>query len=242
MEQSEHRHFKDVLFHELARPARALANAHRLEIIDLLAQAERSVEELAGLTHMSVANTSQHLQILRAAGLVDRTRVGSFVHYRLAGEDVFVAWQALRSVGERRVAEVDRIVATYLQDRGQLTPVSATDLQALLREGTVTVLDVRPEEEFRAGHIPGAKSIPVAQLEARLTELPEDQEVVAYCRGPYCVFADEAVQLLLAHGRRARRLVEGLPDWRAAGLPVVDGPDPSSLDRTAVVDARQSGS
>ncbi|HEX5501188.1 MAG TPA: metalloregulator ArsR/SmtB family transcription factor, partial [Thermomicrobiales bacterium] len=216
----DHRAFKDQLFAQFARVCKALANPHRLELVDLLAQGERSVEDLAGLTGLSVANASQHLQTLRRARLVETRRDGLYVYYRLAGDAVFRAWQAIRQVGEENLAEIDRVVRDFLEDRAALAPVGAAELLARLRDEGLVVLDVRPAEEYRAGHIAGARSLPVAELAARLREIPPDREVIAYCRGPYCVFADEAVALLRARGYRARRLAEGLPDWRAAGLPV----------------------
>jgi rhodanese-related sulfurtransferase len=215
-----HRFFKDKLFEQFARVGKALANQHRLELLDLLAQGERTVEDLAREAGMSVANTSRHLQELRAARLVEVRREGLYGYYRLADERVFAAWRAIRDLGEARLAEIDRLVGTYLTDRDSLEAVCAEELLAKMREEGVVVLDVRPKEEYRAGHIPGARSVPVERLEAYLEEIPQDREVVAYCRGPYCVFSDEAVALLRSRGYRARRLREGLPDWRAAGLPV----------------------
>ncbi|BBL80753.1 ArsR family transcriptional regulator [Rubrobacter xylanophilus] len=220
MNTLEHRAFKNQLFEQFARVGKAFANPHRLELLDLLAQGERTVEELAREAGMSVANTSRHLQELRAARLVEVRREGLYRHYRLADERVFSAWRALRELGEARLAEIDRLVEAYLTDRDSLEAVCAEELLQKMREGEVLVLDVRPEEEYRAGHIPGARSVPVERLEAYLAEIPKDREVVAYCRGPYCVFADEAVALLRSHGYRARRLREGMPDWRAAGMPV----------------------
>jgi rhodanese-related sulfurtransferase len=217
---NNHRLFKDQLFEQFARIGKALANQHRLELVDLLAQGERSVEDLAREAGMSVANTSRHLQALRGASLVEVRREGLYGYYRLADERVFGVWRAMRELGEARLAEIDRLVDTYLSNRGALEAVCAEELLAKMREGGVVVLDVRPEQEYQAGHIPGARSVPLERLEAYLEELPEDQEVVAYCRGPYCVFSDEAVELLHTHGYRARRLSEGLPDWRAAGMPV----------------------
>jgi rhodanese-related sulfurtransferase len=213
---NDHRLFKDKLFEQFARVGKALANPHRLELLDLLAQGERTVEDLAREAGMSVANTSRHLQELRAARLVE----GLYGYYRLADERVFAAWRAIRDLGEARLAEIDRLVGTYLTDRDSLEAVCAEELLAKMREEGVVVLDVRPEEEYRSGHIPGARSVPVERLEAYLEEIPRDREVVAYCRGPYCVFSDEAVALLRSRGYRARRLQEGLPDCRAAGLPV----------------------
>jgi rhodanese-related sulfurtransferase len=217
---NEHRIFKDQLFEQFARIGKALANPHRLELLDLLAQAERTVEDLSREAGMSVANTSRHLQELKAARIVEVRREGLYGYYRLADERVFEVWRAIRELGEERLAEVDRLVGMYLMDRGSLEALSVEELLVRMREEGVLVLDVRPEEEYRAGHIPGARSVPLERLEAYLEELPRDREVVAYCRGPYCVFSDEAVALLRSRGYRARRLAEGLPDWRAAGLPV----------------------
>jgi rhodanese-related sulfurtransferase/DNA-binding transcriptional ArsR family regulator len=217
---NDHRLFKDKLFEQFARVGKALANPHRLEILDLLAQGERTVEDLAREAGMSVANTSRHLQELRAARLVEVRREGLYGYYRLADERVFAAWRAIRDLGEARLAEIDRLVGSYLTDRDSLEAVCAEELLAKMREEGVEVLDVRPEDEYRAGHIPGARSVPVERMEAYLEEIPRDREVVAYCRGPYCVFSDEAVALLMSRGYRVRRLREGLPDWRAAGLPV----------------------
>ena len=169
---------------------------------------------------MSVASASQHLQALKAARMVEARREGLYAHYRLADEDVFRTWQAVRALGESRLAEVDRVVETYLADRDALETVDVMELMERLSDGSVVVLDVRPEEEYRAGHIPGAHSVPVEKLEAYLEKIPKNREVVAYCRGPYCVFSDEAVALLSSRGYRAKRLAEGLPDWRAAGMPV----------------------
>jgi len=217
---NEPREFKDLLFGQFARVWRALANPHRLELIDLLAQGERSVEDLAREAAMSVANTSRHLQELKAARLVEVRRQGHYGYYRLADAGVYGVWRAIRVMGEERLAEIDRLLGTYLTDRESLEAVRAEELLAKMHEEGVIVLAVRPEEEYRAGHIPGARSVPVERLEAYLEDIPKDREVVAYCRGPYCVFSDEAVALLRSRGYRARRLEEGLPDWRAAGLPV----------------------
>jgi rhodanese-related sulfurtransferase len=220
MGPTEHREFKDRLFEQFARVGKALASPKRLEIVDLLAQGERPVEEIAKETAMSVASASQHLQALKAARMVEARREGLYIHYRLSDEDVFRTWQAVRALAESRLAEVDRVVEAYLEDRDALEAVDATELMERLSDGSVVVLDVRPGEEYRAGHIPGALSVPVDALEAALQTLPKDRELVAYCRGPYCVFSDEAVALLRARGYRARRLRQGLPDWRAAGMPV----------------------
>jgi rhodanese-related sulfurtransferase len=220
MDAMAHREFKDRLFEQFARVGKALASPKRLEIVDLLAQDERTVEEIAKETEMSVASASQHLQVLKGARMVEVRREGLYMHYRLADEDVFRTWQAVRALAEARLSEVDRVVEAYLEDRDALEAVDATELMERLSDEGVIVLDVRPEEEYRAGHIPGALSVPVDGLEAALQALPKDREIVAYCRGPYCVFSDEAVALLRARGYRARRLRQGLPDWRAAGMPV----------------------
>ncbi len=217
---NDHRSFKNLLYEQFARVSKAVANPHRLELLDLLAQSERTVEELAREAGLSVANASQHLQALRRAQLVDVRREGPYAHYRLAGERVFRLWQAIRDLGEERLAEVDRLVGAFLGDRDSLDAVDAMTLHQMLSNDEVVVLDVRPVEEFEAGHIPGARSIPVSELERRLEELPPGREVIAYCRGPYCVFSDEAVTLLRTRGYQAKRLSIGLPDWRSAGLPV----------------------
>jgi rhodanese-related sulfurtransferase len=220
MDPGAKRAFKDELYGQFARIGRALANGHRLEILDLLAQGERGVEELASEAALSVANASQHLQILRAAGLVEARRAGTSVRYRLADAAVVDLWRAMRALGESRLAEIDRLVDAYLNERQALEAVGPDELRHRLDDGDVTLLDVRPPLEYRAGHIPTARSIPIDELAARLAELPREQEIVAYCRGPYCVFADEAVALLTERGYRARRLAVGLPDWRALGHPV----------------------
>jgi rhodanese-related sulfurtransferase len=217
---SDDRPFKDALYDQFARIGKAVANPHRLELLDLLAQGERRVEDLARETHLPIANASQHLQALRRARLVEARRAGTSIYYRLADERVFLLWQAIRDLGEARLAEIDRLTHAYLSDRGTFEAIDAATLLRRLHDDDVIVLDVRPAAEYAAGHIPGARSIPVAELATRLDELPPDREIVAYCRGPYCVFADEAVALLHARGYRAARFAEGLPDWQAAGLPV----------------------
>jgi len=211
---------KRAIFESLARVGMALSSATRLEFLELLAQGERSVDELATLTATSVANTSQHLQKLRQAGLVVGRKQGQYVYYRLAGDVVVGLLAALGHVGEAYVAEVERIVRLYLAEKDSLEPVPARELLKRARKGLVTVLDVRPPEEFAAGHLPGAVNIPVHELEKRLGELPKHKEVVAYCRGPYCLMSYDAVQLLRKRGLKARRLQNGLPEWRLAGLPV----------------------
>jgi rhodanese-related sulfurtransferase len=214
------RAFKDRLYGEFAVIGRALANPHRLELLDLLGQGERSVEALAQEAHLTLANTSAHLQVLRRARLVEGEKRGLYVVYRLSSSGVSELWRTLRDLGASQLAEVDRLVETYLTDRAALDAISKEDLVQQIAEGAVVVLDVRPVVEHEQGHVAGARSIPIDELERRLTELPCDQEIVAYCRGPYCVFADEAVRLLMERGYRARRLTEGLPEWRAAGYPV----------------------
>ncbi len=223
MEQTEKRAFKDQLYEQFARIGKALANPHRLELLDVLAQCERTVEALAEETGMTVANASQHLQVLRAAHLVEVRREGVSMYYRLADDRVFTLWHALRTVGEAQLAEIDRVVETYLHDRLDFQPLTAQELLSRLNDEQVVVLDVRPAEEYLAGHLPHARSLPVTELEARLSELPTHTEIVAYCRGPDCVFADEADALLRQHGYHASRLHEGLPDWHLLGLPVEAG-------------------
>jgi rhodanese-related sulfurtransferase/DNA-binding transcriptional ArsR family regulator len=220
---SEHREFKDALYAQFARIGHALASPKRIEMLELLGQGERSVEALAEQIATPVKNTSAHLRVLRQARLVETRRDGTFVYYRLADDDVFRLLRSLEALGHARLADVEQVVQLYLDGRDELEPVTLKELRRLVREGEVTVVDVRPAEEYEAGHIPGALSLPVAELEARLREIPKRREVIAYCRGRYCVYSLEAVSLLRAHGYRARRAHEGLPDWRAAGLPVESG-------------------
>jgi rhodanese-related sulfurtransferase len=214
------RAFKDGHYAELSVLGKALANPHRLELLDLLGQGERSVEELAREAELSLANASAHLQVLRRARLVETEKRGLNVFYRLAAPEVFRLWRTLRDVGGVRLAEINRLVENYFVDREELEAVDKQELLRLLEDEAVTVIDVRPEVEYEQGHIPAARSVPVENLERRLAELPRDLEVVAYCRGPYCVYSDEAVRLLHGHGFRARRLGEGFPEWRAAGYPI----------------------
>ncbi|HEV2128857.1 MAG TPA: metalloregulator ArsR/SmtB family transcription factor [Thermomicrobiales bacterium] len=225
--ETAHRDFKGLLYDQFARVTKAVANPHRLELIDLLAQGERRVDELAREAGLTMANASQHLQTLRQGGLVESRRDGTAIYYRLADEGVFRLWQAIREVGEARLAEIDRLTRTYLHDRTQLEAIDVTTLERRLAEDDVVVLDVRPDLEYRAAHIAGARSIPVTELASRLDEIPRDREIVAYCRGPYCVFSDEAVALLREHGYQARRLDIGLPDWHAAGMPTESSDSPS---------------
>jgi rhodanese-related sulfurtransferase len=218
-----HRAFKDALYEQFARIGDAVSSPKRLELLDLLSQGEKTVEQLAGQSAVPLKNTSAHLRVLRQARLVETRRDGTYVHYRLAGPDVFRFLRDLQALGRSRLAEVERVAELYVDGRDELEPVSLKELRRRMREGDVTVIDVRPEEEYRAGHIPGALSVPVAQLKRRLPEIPKGREVVAYCRGPYCVYSVEAVAILRRHGYQARRADEGLPDWRASGLPVVSG-------------------
>lgn len=214
------RAFKDSLYAEFAVLGKALANAHRLEILDLLGQGERSVEQLAREAAISLANASAHLQVLRQARLVEAEKRGLNVVYRLAAPEVFQLWRTLRDVGSMRLAEIDRLVESYLAGREELEAVGKEELLRLMADEAVTVIDVRPEVEYEQGHITAARSVPVENLKRRLAELPRELEVVAYCRGPYCVYSDEAVWLLRRYGFSARRLEEGFPEWRAAGYPV----------------------
>ena len=223
MEDSEKRAFKSQLYEQFARLGKALANPHRLELLDVLAQCERTVEALAHETGLSVANASQHLHILRAAHLVEVRREGVSMYYRLADDSVFRLWHIMRTVGEAQLAEIDRVVETYLHDRQRLQPLTAQELLSRLNDEQVVVLDVRPAEEYLVGHLPHARSMPITELEARLSELPTHKDIVAYCRGPYCVFADEAVTLLSQHGYHVSRLHEGFPDWHLLGLPIEAG-------------------
>jgi len=211
---------KDALFDGLAAVARALGNGRRAEIVDVLGQGERSVEQLAGELGQSVANTSQHLQYLLRAGLVHTRRDGNRIYYSLAGARVADLWANMREVAATHVAELDQLADAYLGDRSGLDVVSRTELDRRIHDGDVIVLDVRPEVEYRAGHISGAFSIPAKDLGRRLRSLPKSVDVVAYCRGPYCVFADDAVRTLTRRGYRAARLEDGYPEWVRAGLPV----------------------
>ena len=217
------RDFKDRLYAEFARIGKATASPHRLEILEVLAQGERTVESLATETGLSVANASRHLQQLRQAQLVLTRREGLFVHYRLTGPEVVGLVLALRHTAEQNLAEVDRVVRDFFGERDGFEPVTSDELAELMRSGEIVLLDVRPEQEYAAGHIAGARSLPVADIDARLDELPRNKEYVAYCRGPYCVFADEAVAFLQANGRKATRLSDGYPEWWLAGRPVQAG-------------------
>jgi len=217
---AETRQFKDAIYEQLARIGKSLASGPRLEILDVLCQSPRGVDELAKQVGQSIANTSHHLQVLRAARLVDARKNGVHVTYRLADQEVSTFYRSLRMLAESRLLEIEQVSSNFLQARGSMEAIDRESLVARVRDGAVTVLDVRPEEEYRAGHLPGAVSVPLADLENRLTEIPKQREVVAYCRGPYCVMALDAVVLLRAHGFNATHMAEGVPDWRARGLPV----------------------
>jgi rhodanese-related sulfurtransferase len=223
MTADAHREFKSRLYAQFARVGKALGSPHRLEVLELLAQRERSVDSLAGELGLTIANVSQHLQALRRASLVETRKEGQFVHYRLADAAVSDLCRAVRTVSERRLAELDRLVRDHFGTRDVVEPVSMNELLKRSRSADVVILDTRPPSEYEAGHIAGAISMPVADLRRRLRELPTNKQYVAYCRGPYCVYADQAVEFLQTRGRRASRLLEGFPEWRAAGLPVESG-------------------
>lgn len=211
---------KYKLFDQFAQVAKALSHAHKLELLELLAQGERSVEALAKIAALSVANTSRHLQQLRRAGLVESRKDGLYVFYCVSGDDVINLLGCLRRTSERHIGEVNSVVTGYFNDRDSLEAISRQELLRRSEEGLVTVLDVRPTEEYEFGHIPGAVNVPLERIEQCLRDLPKKQEVIAYCRGAYCVLAFEAVATLRENGFRARRLEEGYPEWKAAGLPV----------------------
>lgn len=219
MDQDTKRQFKSELFEQFARIGKALAAPQRLEILELLSQEEKPVEAVASAICIPIANASQHLQVLRRAQLVSIRRQGTHIFYRLSDPAVFRLWQAIRELAEGRLAEVERVVATYLTDRTELEAIGSEELARKLLEEDITVLDVRPESEYLTAHIAGARSLPIEELEARIGELAPGASIVAYCRGPYCVFADDAVRLLKARGFDAKRLDVGLPDWMAQGLP-----------------------
>lgn len=216
----EKRTFKNKVYQQLANIVKAMSNPHRLEILELLAQGQFSVAEIAEETEITGANASQHLQVLKQAQLVSTQREGNHVYYRLAGESVFKAWKALRDLGIERVAEVERIIRQFRESRKSLETLSSTELAEKMQQEDVTIIDVRPKQEFDEGHIAGALNIPIDQLSGKLEDLPEDQEIVAYCRGPFCVFADDAVELLREKGFNAKRLDEGFPEWMLDELPV----------------------
>lgn len=239
----DHRAVKDEIYDQFGRIGKAISSPKRLELLDLLAQAERTVEDLAAATGLTLKNASAHLRVLREARLVDTRKASPYVYYRLADEAVFGLLRQLEAVARVRLAEVQRLVQDYYEDPDGLEPVGPAELARRLAADEVLVLDVRPAEEYRAGHIPGARSIPVAELEARLSELPTDREVIAYCRGPYCLFSLEAVDVLRRHGVSARRLDIGLPDWRAGGRSVSapTAPTTATAPAAAVDDAARAG-
>jgi len=197
-----------------------MANPRRLEIIDLLGQGEKSVDQLAKETHMAIANASQHLQVLKAANLVEIRREGNFIYYRLAHEEIYKSWQTMRQLGLERIAEMEKIIKEFREKRNVLEVVRMDELLTRMKSTNIILLDVRPTSEYDAGHIPGALNIPVEDLTYQLKKLSKNKEYVAYCRGPFCVFADEAVNILIKKGFRAKRLAEGFPDWKLKGLPV----------------------
>jgi len=211
---------KSALFQAFASVAQAIGNGRRAEIVDVLAQGERSVDELAGEIEQSIANTSHHLQQLAKAGLVRSRREGTRIYYRLASDRVVDLWAAVRDVAEHHLADVHVLARDYLGERDEIEQLSPAELERRLARGQVVVLDVRPEREYEAGHIPGAVSAPLAKLESVAASLPKRKEIVAYCRGPYCIYADDAVRLLHSRGLKARRLDVGFPEWQRAGLPV----------------------
>jgi rhodanese-related sulfurtransferase len=214
------RDFKDRVYGELAKITKSMANPHRLEIIELLAQGEFSVEQIADQTHLSIANASQHLQVLKVAQLVDVNRQGNFIYYRLSNSNVFKAWKALRELGVERIAAIEKVVKEFRKSKFDFESVTIDGLIEKLDAGKVTILDVRPEYEFKQGHIANAISIPIEELSKRLKELPKRTEIIAYCRGPFCVYADEAVNILTKAGYKATRLEEGFPDWKLQDLPI----------------------
>ena len=208
------REFKDKVYTILAKLVKAMANPHRLEIIDLLGQGERSVEEIANETNMSVANASQHLQMLKQSNLVQVRRDGNFIRYRLAGDNVYKSWKDLRTIGMESLAEIDKLIKDFRTQKNSLEPVSLQQLLPRMKAKKIILLDVRPEQEFKAGHIHNAINIPIDQLATRIGELSKSRQYIAYCRGPFCVFADDAVQILTRKGFKASRLEEGYPDWK----------------------------
>lgn len=214
------REFKDSVYNELAKITKSMANPHRLEIIELLAQGDFSVEQIAEQTNLPIANASQHLQVLKTAMLVDINRQGNFIYYQLANNNVFKAWKALRELGVERIATIEKLVRDFRQSKFKFESVTIEGLLQKLESGKVTILDVRPQTEFNKGHIANAVSIPIDELKERMSELPKRTEIIAYCRGPFCVYADEAVAMLSKAGYKATRLEEGFPDWKIQELPV----------------------
>ncbi len=217
------RQVKDSLYEEFARIGKVLSHAKRLELLNLLAQGERSVEELASEARLGVTTASAHLQVMRQSRLVERRKAGTRVYYRLANDAVYLLLRSLQDLAETRLTEVQSLARAYFESRDELEPIARDELLSRIETGEAMVIDVRPLAEFEAGHIPGARSIPLEELSQKLAELPADAEIVAYCRGPYCVLAPQALEILHAGGRRARRLQDGFPEWRLAGLPVEAG-------------------
>lgn len=215
----EKRTYKNKVYQELAKIMKALSNPHRLEILELLAQGNFPVAEIAEETDISGANASQHLQVLKQVQLVNTRREGNHVYYRLADQSVYKAWKALRDLGIERMAEIERVIRNFRESRKSLETLSSSELAEKMKLENVTVIDVRPEQEFEEGHIAGALNIPVEKLSEKMDDLPDDQEIVAYCRGPFCVFADDAVELLNEKGFNAKRLDEGFPEWKLDDLP-----------------------
>ncbi len=216
----EKREFKNKVYNLLSQMIKAMANPHRLEIIDLLAQSDRTVEEIAAETEMSVANASQHLQVLKLSNLVEIKREGNFIRYRIADETIYKSWYNLREIGFDRMPEIEKLINDYREKKNVLEAVSISDLMQRMKTKKIILLDIRPVEEYDAGHLPDALSVPIEKLPAILKKLPKNKEYVAYCRGSLCVFADDAVQLLKKNGFNARRLEEGFPDWKLKGLPI----------------------
>jgi rhodanese-related sulfurtransferase/DNA-binding transcriptional ArsR family regulator len=214
------RQFKDKVYSELARITKSMANPHRMEIIELLAQGEASVERIAEQTNLPIANASQHLQVLKQAQLVEIDRQGNFIFYRLSSNNVFKAWKELRDLGVERISAIENVVREFRKSRFDFESVTIDELIEKIDSGKITVLDVRPELEYRQGHIASALSISIEELSKRLKELPKRTEIVAYCRGPFCVYADEAVAMLTQAGYKAKRLTEGFPDWKLKKLPI----------------------
>jgi rhodanese-related sulfurtransferase/DNA-binding transcriptional ArsR family regulator len=220
LNEEKHQQFKSELYGEFARIGHALSNAKRLELLDLLTQRESSVEDLAETLSLSIASASQHLQVLKAAKLVEARRSGTYAYYRLGNKEVYRLVELLRNLAQQRLPDVDEVLERYVGEREFREEVTGAELLRRVKSGRVTLIDVRPEAEYEAGHLPGAKSVPLAELEHRLKTLPKNREVVAYCRGRYCVFADEAVAFLKSKGYKAWRIAESPMDWELAGLPV----------------------
>lgn len=214
------RQFKDKVYTELARMTKSMANSHRLEIIELLAQGEFSVEQIGEQTNLTIANASQHLQVLKQAHVVASNRKGNFIFYRLANDHVFQVWKALRELGVERIESIEKVVKEFRKPRFDFETITIDDLIEKMKTGNITILDVRPESEYEQGHIAHSISIPIENLPTRLNKLSRRSEIVAYCRGPFCVYADEAVSFLIKSGYNASRLQEGFPDWKVRGLPI----------------------